>query len=74
MARSYERAASAYARHMARAPQAALLEELASVEERIHRSRMQRQSADAALLDRLTEVRTGLRSATAGLSGKSSAR
>jgi DNA-binding transcriptional MocR family regulator len=74
MARAYERAASAYARHMARAPQAALFEQLASVEEHIHRGRLRLSSADAALLDRLTEVRSGLRSATAGLSGEPTAR
>jgi hypothetical protein len=67
MARAYARAADAYARHVARAPQAGLLARLAAVEERLHVSRSEFQQADAALLDRLTGVRSRITGAAAGL-------
>lgn len=67
MARTCALAADAYARHVARSPQAGLLARLAAVEERLHSSRGELQRADAALLDQLTRARGRLSSAAAGL-------
>jgi len=67
MARTYSRAADAYARHMAQAPQARLLEQLTGVDERLHRAQLRLQSADRLLLDRLRAVRSDLTTAAARL-------
>jgi len=67
MARAHARAADAYARHVARAPEAGLLARLGAVEDRLRSARSELQRADAALLDRLTGVRSRLTGAAAGL-------
>ena len=67
MARAYARAADAYARHMALAPQARLLEQLTDVDERLHRAQLGLQRADRLFLDRLMGVRSDLTAAAARL-------
>jgi hypothetical protein len=63
----FARAADAYARHMALAPQARLLEQLTDVDERLHRAQLGLQRADRLFLDRLMGVRSDLTTAAARL-------
>ncbi len=65
MSRAYERAAHAYARHMARSPQSALLERLTTIDERLHLARLALRRADGELVGRLAGVRADLTAAAA---------